>query len=32
MITLAVLFVADQVVKNWPDLTKGADGLKGIPS
>ena len=31
MITLASLFVTDQVVKNWPDLTKGANGLKDIP-
>ena len=31
MITLAVLFVTDQVVKNWADLTKGANGLKDIP-
>ena len=31
MITLAILFVTDQVVKNWPDLTKGANGLKDIP-
>ena len=31
MITLAVLFVVDQVVKNWQELTKGAGGLSGIP-
>ncbi|HEY5876822.1 MAG TPA: ATP-binding cassette domain-containing protein, partial [Ilumatobacteraceae bacterium] len=31
MITLAILFVTDQVVKNWSDLTKGANGLKDIP-
>jgi branched-chain amino acid transport system permease protein len=31
MITLAILFVTDQVVKNWDDLTKGANGLKDIP-
>jgi len=31
MITLAALFVVDQVVKNWTELTKGAGGLSGIP-
>ena len=31
MITLAILFVTDQVVKNWDDLTKGATGLKDVP-
>ena len=31
MITLAVLFVVDQVVKNWQELTKGAGGLSGVP-
>ena len=31
MITLAALFVVDQVVKNWKELTKGAGGLSGIP-
>ena len=31
MITLAVLFVVDQVVKNWTALTKGAGGLGGVP-
>lgn len=31
MITLAVLFVVDQVVKNWTELTKGAGGLSGVP-
>jgi branched-chain amino acid transport system permease protein len=31
MITLAVLFVVDQVVKNWEDLTRGAGGLSGVP-
>ena len=30
MITLAALFVVDQVVKNWTELTKGAGGLSGI--
>ena len=32
MITLAVLFVIDQVVKNWQELTKGAGGLSGVPT
>ena len=32
MITLAVLFVVDQVVKNWQELTKGAGGLSGVPT
>ena len=32
MITLAVLFVVDQVVKNWKELTKGAGGLSGVPT
>jgi branched-chain amino acid transport system permease protein len=31
MITLAVLFVVDQVVKNWQELTRGAGGLSGVP-
>ena len=31
MITLAVLFVVDQGVKNWVELTKGAGGLSGVP-
>jgi len=31
MITLAVLFVVDQAVKNWQELTRGAGGLSGIP-
>ena len=31
MITLAVLFVVDSVVKNWQELTHGAGGLSGIP-
>ncbi len=31
MITLAVLFVVDQGVKNWQELTRGAGGLSGIP-
>ena len=31
MITLAVLFVVDQLVKNWQELTKGAGGLSGVP-
>ncbi len=31
MITLAALFVVDQVVKNWKELTRGAGGLSGIP-
>jgi branched-chain amino acid transport system permease protein len=31
MITLAVLFVVDQGVKNWQELTKGAGGLSGVP-
>ncbi len=30
MITLAVLFVVDQLVKNWTELTRGAGGLSGI--
>ncbi|CAN5732701.1 branched-chain amino acid ABC transporter ATP-binding protein/permease [soil metagenome] len=32
MITLAVLFTVDQVVKNWQELTKGAGGLSNVPS
>jgi branched-chain amino acid transport system permease protein len=32
MITLAVLFVVDQVVKNWQELTRGAGGLSGVPT
>jgi branched-chain amino acid transport system permease protein len=31
MITLAALFVVDQLVKNWNELTRGAGGLSGIP-
>ena len=31
MITLAGLFVVDQVVKNWQELTRGAGGLSGVP-
>jgi branched-chain amino acid transport system permease protein len=31
MITLAVLVVVEQVVKNWQDLTRGAGGLSGVP-
>ncbi|MDQ3311893.1 MAG: branched-chain amino acid ABC transporter ATP-binding protein/permease [Actinomycetota bacterium] len=31
MITLAVLFAVDQVVKNWQELTRGAGGLSGVP-
>ena len=31
MITLAGLFVVDQVVKNWKELTRGAGGLSGVP-
>ena len=31
MITLAALFVVDQLVKNWQELTRGAGGLSGIP-
>ena len=31
MITLAALFVVDQLVKNWKELTRGAGGLSGIP-
>ena len=31
MITLAALFVVDQVVKNWEELTRGAGGLTGLP-
>ncbi|MFM8312422.1 MAG: ATP-binding cassette domain-containing protein [Ilumatobacteraceae bacterium] len=31
MITLAALFVVDQVVKNWEELTRGAGGLTGVP-
>jgi len=31
MITLAALFVVDQLVKNWEELTRGAGGLSGIP-
>ena len=30
MITLAALFVVEQVVKNWKALTRGAGGLSGI--
>ncbi|HAP77271.1 MAG TPA: hypothetical protein DCR14_14445 [Acidimicrobiaceae bacterium] len=31
MITLAALFIVEQVVKNWQELTRGAGGLTGIP-
>ena len=31
MITLALLFVVDQLVKNWDELTRGAGGLSGVP-
>jgi branched-chain amino acid transport system permease protein len=31
MITLAMLFVVEQLVKNWKELTRGAGGLSGIP-
>ncbi|CAN5745686.1 branched-chain amino acid ABC transporter ATP-binding protein/permease [soil metagenome] len=31
MITLAVLFTVDQVVKNWQELTKGSGGLSSVP-
>ncbi|MEQ1701205.1 MAG: ATP-binding cassette domain-containing protein [Ilumatobacteraceae bacterium] len=31
MITLAALFMVEQVVKNWKELTRGAGGLSGIP-
>ncbi len=31
MITLAVLVVVEQVVKNWKELTRGAGGLSGVP-
>ncbi|MEX1107196.1 MAG: branched-chain amino acid ABC transporter ATP-binding protein/permease [Ilumatobacteraceae bacterium] len=31
MITLAVLVMVEQVVKNWQDLTRGAGGLSGVP-
>ena len=31
MITLALLFVVEQLVKNWKELTRGAGGLSGIP-
>ena len=31
MITLAMLFVIDQMVKNWTELTRGAGGLSGVP-
>ncbi len=31
MITLAALFVVDQLVKTWKELTRGAGGLSGIP-
>jgi len=32
MITLAVLVVVEQVVKNWKELTRGAGGLSGVPA
>jgi branched-chain amino acid transport system permease protein len=31
MITLAVLVMVEQVVKNWTELTRGAGGLSSIP-
>ena len=31
MITLALLVVVEQVVKNWQELTRGAGGLSGVP-
>ncbi|MGI8763201.1 MAG: branched-chain amino acid ABC transporter ATP-binding protein/permease [Ilumatobacteraceae bacterium] len=31
MITLAVLFAVDQVVKNWQEMTRGAGGLSSVP-
>ncbi len=31
MITLAALYVVDQVVKNWKEMTRGAGGLSAIP-
>ncbi|MGB8859116.1 MAG: branched-chain amino acid ABC transporter permease, partial [Ilumatobacteraceae bacterium] len=31
MITLAALFVVEQLVKNWKELTRGAGGLSGVP-
>ena len=31
MITLAALFVVEQLVKNWKELTRCAGGLSGIP-
>jgi branched-chain amino acid transport system permease protein len=31
MITLAVLVMVEQVVKNWSELTRGAGGLSGVP-
>jgi branched-chain amino acid transport system permease protein len=31
MITLAVLVMVEQVVKNWKELTRGAGGLSGVP-
>jgi branched-chain amino acid transport system permease protein len=31
MITLAVLVMFEQVVKNWKELTRGAGGLSGVP-
>jgi branched-chain amino acid transport system permease protein len=31
MITLAALFMVEQVVKNWKELTRGAGGLSGVP-
>ena len=32
MITLAVLVMVEQVVKNWSELTRGAGGLSGVPT
>ncbi|MGB8858631.1 MAG: ATP-binding cassette domain-containing protein, partial [Ilumatobacteraceae bacterium] len=29
--TLAALFVVEQLVKNWKELTRGAGGLSGVP-
>ncbi|MCU1360302.1 MAG: inner-rane translocator, partial [Ilumatobacteraceae bacterium] len=31
MITLAVLVMFEQIVKNWKELTRGAGGLSGVP-
>jgi branched-chain amino acid transport system permease protein len=32
MITLAVLVMVEQIVKNWSELTRGAGGLSGVPT